>query len=460
MKKNDFIVFVSATFIAASFIFPQTTFAANVDRSSGKLDPRLVFEIGGKSKIKKRRNREIPLGAGVRWQNPVCSAFDPSLSITNILNGVTGSLEKIQDDLIASATGVVSNWAMIEIARADPELYQFIQQGKLEASQLFNASVASCEEMTDKVINQGYNVAGSPGSWVEVSGFEAWGDADTVDDDAVALNKKIDETKGDDGITWMGGDKAGGKNQPAIDTVSDAVKAGVNLLAKRDVKSNAKLPDVSKESSPWFTKYWSTPAEASKWITEIVGETTIQTCVDCERLKTTPGKGVYGWLEERQSQIELKVMQLVSGSSANYDLDVLSEISAPGYEVTQQVIEALKGEELYQDTLIERLAEEVATADAVERLIAARRILLSGKRESYIAKNSDAIEIIDNRIKEISEEMSLLRQDAELRTSTKNSIGLFLLERKSSREKYSQDDSPNRVKESLRNITGTGTGNK
>jgi integrating conjugative element protein (TIGR03755 family) len=448
MKKSIIGLAVTALLMTNGFGVSKSSAAEDT------LDPRLVFEIGGKAKIKQRRNTNIPVGAGVRWKTPMCGNFDMSLSVTNILNGVTGQLEKLGDDLLASVTGAISNWPMMEIARSDPQLYEFIQQGKLEASELFNASVASCEEMTDKMIREGYGNGGSPGSWVEVSGFEDWGDSDPESDDVVQVEEIVDREKGDGGVKWIGGDKAAGKDQPPIDTVADTVKAGVNLLANRDVQSSSNLPQ--NDDAPWFAKYWKDPEEAANWVTDIVGETTIRTCVDCERLTTRPGTGVYAKMEEEQRRIEDRLLTLLDTPTTVYDPEDLAEISAPGYALTQQVMEALKGESLYREALVERLAEEVAIADIVERLIAARRIMLSGLKEAHVAQNPDAVQIITSRINELGEEMDLLRQDAELRASTKQSVAVTLLNRKVGREKYNGVAPSEDMADAIRKMTGRG----
>lgn len=448
MKKSVIALSVTAFFLINGAVVSEASAAEE------QLNPWLEFEIGGKAKIKQRRNRNIPIGAGVRWKTPMCGNFDMSLSVTNILNGVTGKLEKLADDLIAGVTGAISNWPMMEIARADPQLYEFIQQGKLEASELFNASVASCEEMTDKMVREGYGAGGSPGSWVEVSGFEDWGSSDPDSEDVVQVEEDVDKEKGDGGVKWIGGEKAAGKDQPPIDTIADTVKAGVNLLANRDVQSESNLPD--NEDTPWFAKYWKDPEEAAEWVTDIVGETTIRTCVDCERLTTTPGTGVYAKMEKDQRRIENRVLELLDTPTTVYDHEDLKEISAPGYAITQQVMEALKGESLYREALVERLAEEVAIADMVERLIAARRIMLSGLKEAHVAQNPDAVQIITARISELGEEMELLRQDAELRATTKQSVAVTLLNRKAGREKYNGVSPDDNMADAIRKMTGRG----
>jgi outer membrane murein-binding lipoprotein Lpp len=191
-------------------------------------------------------------------------------------------------------------------------------------------------------------------------------------------------------------------------------------------------------------------------VTKIVGETTLRTCVDCDRLETKPGAGVYAMMEKEQNRIEQKLLSLLDAPITIYDSEDLEEISSPGYPITQQVIESLKGESLYVEALVERLAEEVAIADMVERLIAARRILLSGMNEAHVAQNPDAVLILNARVAELSDEMTLLRQDAELRASTKNSVAVLLLERKSEREKYNGNSSPTDKTDAIRQLTGRG----
>lgn len=431
------------------------SFGVIADTQRGEIQPWLVYEIGGKAKVKQRRNFNIPVGTGIRWKMPQCGNFDMSLSITNIMNGITSDLENIGKELVASATGAVSNWPMTELARTDPQLYEMIQQGKLEASELFNTSVSSCEAVSSKVIKDGYGTVTQLSSWVDTSQFEAWASAASSNDDIVQVDENIKKDAGKDGVTWMGGDKKGGENQAPIEVEKDAVRAGYNQLASRNVNDKSQL-NANADKTPWYAKYWESPKEAEEWISSVVGTTTIRTCEDCgERLKTVPGKGVYPKIEEEQRRIEKLISKLVDNPKIDISKSDLDEVSAPGYEMTLQVIEGLRGEGVYRSVLIERLAEEVAITGTVERLIAARRLLLSGKREAYIAQNAEASKILDSRIGEIGAEMELLRQDAELRTSTKDSVAVKVLERLNQRSMApSPSVAPTDISDALRDISG------
>jgi len=457
MKIKSKKLSLTALVVGISLSTISTVSVAEEKNDKGKvgssaLGGNFYYEIGGGSKIKRRKNRTIPIGGGIEWHNNLmCGDFDASLSVTNLLNGITGEMEKLADDMIASATGVISSWGWMEIARSDPQLYEMMQQGKIEAGDIFSASVESCEAMTQKMITNGNDELSG---WVEVSGYEDWmsSSENAENTDVVQLEENVNKNKGENGVTWIGGEKKGGKNQEPIEVEKDAIRAGYNQLANRDSTSKSTLS--KDENTPWYVEYWSTPEEAEKWITGIVGTTQLRTCQDCDRLQTTPGKGVYGVLEEEQFAIEEEIFKLLESPTSYYSKESLEKISAPGFEITQPVIEALSDESGYKSSFIEKLSEEVATASVIEKLIAGRRILISGKREAYIAQNDDAVEILNERIDELTGEMNLLKQDAELRNITRNSIAVNLLERKRVRDSGRSDKINESTSNAIRKVTG------
>lgn len=419
--------------------------------TKGDINPAISYEIGGYSKQPSRKNRNLPVKAGIEWDNNLmCGNFDTSLSVTNILNGVTSDLKKLGDDLISSATGLVSNSLWIELARTDPYLYELMQQGKLEALELFSASVASCQEMTNDVIN-----GGGHEDWVKISGYEDWlQESKSGSKDAVLTADTIEKNKGDNGVTWVNGEKQGGQGQKAIQVERDTIRAGYNLLARRT--ANDTSPIGSSDSSPAYSAYWKTPKEAEDWITDIVGETDIRTCKNCERAKTKAGRGVYAYLEESQHLTSVKIQSLLESNQTNYTREQLLSVSAPGLPVTQQVLEALKQENIYQSVMTERLAEEVAVNNLVERLIAARQLLIAGQREAYISDNREASKLIEMKVALLEGEMNLIRQDMELRKATRESVALTLLNRQNARVRPSTvpSNSESNSKDALQKITG------
>ncbi|MBL4262800.1 integrating conjugative element protein [Vibrio fluvialis] len=407
----------------------------------GELSPALSYELGGYSKRESRTNRSIPAAGALSWDNNImCGNFDMSLSVTNAINGVSGELKKLQRDLLASATGIGASLLWVEMARSDPTLYETFQQGKLEASELFDVSVASCEATAQDLVS-----GGSGEDWVKYSTFDDWRDlTKSGKKDAIAAKEDVEKNKGSLGVPWIGGAKKGGAGQKPIAVERDVVRAGYNSLAGRTATDTSSLKQ--NDATPGFSRYWKTPGEAEDWITMVIGETEVRTCSSCNRFSTKAGKGVYAYLDDQQTKTKTAILTLVKSNKPVFTSEELGKVSAPGMPVTQQVIEALKSENIYQDSLAEKLAEEVATTNVVEQLIAARQILIAGKRDAYVSDNKQAVEIIDERTRLIQEEMELIKQDIELRNATKQSVALMLLNRQSSRSEtprsgMSSDDS-------------------
>lgn len=387
----------------------------------------IYYEIGGDSRIPARDNDFVPFRGGVSWEVPSCGGFDPTISITNIMNGVTGAVEDIQDTLVQTATGVVSNWPMMALARTDPELYEMIKQGKIKADELFQMSVSSCESVSKDVVSGENGVD----DWVKFSGYEKWTEEseDTSGKDIVQVDEDIQEDKGNEGVEMPSG-KKGGEDQEPIDTIKEGILAGSNALSGREPDEESQFPEG--EDRPWFADYWDSPKEMEEWTKKIIGEVKIRTCEGCEKIDSTPGKGVYPILEDEQKEIAKRIRDLVEGIGPDndiYDPDNIAEVSAPGFRLSAQVFEALKAEELYRYAFIEALADEVALARTTERMLAMRRVLLASKRNATLAKNPQALKRIDKSLEELSGEMELLQEEFEFRRNVQGSAAARLMQR-------------------------------
>ncbi|WP_156145253.1 integrating conjugative element protein [Vibrio rotiferianus] len=438
--------------IIVPLLLSAVSLGVNAASQKGNINPALSYEIGGYSKLPSRKIRTITPQSGIAWDNNLmCGNFDMSLSVSNVMNGVSGEVTKLAEDLITSATGLVSNTLWIEIARADPLLYEVMQQGKLEASELFSGSVASCKEMTDDVIN-----GGGHEDWVAISGYEDWVSVTkTGSSDVILTADSIEESRGNSGVKWLGGSKKGGKGQEPIRVERDVVRAGYNALAGRSSTSKGSV-NPNSENAPAFSKFWSSPLDAEDWITDVIGDTEIRTCIQCQRISSKSGKGAYSYLEKSQLKIEKELNSLINSNKSNFTYNELSKVSSPGLPITQQVIEALRKETIYKDLLIGKLAEEVAVNDLIERLIAARQILISGKRDAYVSENREAVKVIEKRISLINDEMELIRQDLSMREATTKSVALKLLQRQTLRAETGKPvgNGSTPISNSIRNITG------
>ena len=418
LTKNTVAVAVVALCLSAS--------VSAQDRNS--IEDIIQYEIGGKSRIPNRDNTNLPIEFGLEWETPSCSSFNPSLSVRNFINGVTGALEDIESTIVSTATGVVSSLPMMELARADPELYEMIKRGQLKAEELFQMSVASCQEITqDRISKSGKGL----GDWVKYSGFEEWSQSSSNSSgkDVVQEKERIEEEAGNRGVEMPSG-QVGGEDMPPINVLWEGVLAGSNALTGRQEDDTS---EFSGDSEIWVTQYWSSPEEMKEWAKDVVGEVEIRTCTDCgNKVSTTVGRGVYPKLRDEQKKVIMKLETLIEGvgpESDIYDPKNLEEVSAPGFPMRPQVIESLKSEDLYRGAFVEAVAEEVALRRLSERLLALRRVIIAGKRNALIAKNEDSLAQLEEQEELVMNELKVLQDEFEFRQSVKSSVVRNILER-------------------------------
>ncbi|MFX7144731.1 integrating conjugative element protein, partial [Acinetobacter baumannii] len=91
-----------------------------------------------------------------------------------------------------------------------------------------------------------------------------------------------------DGVTWVGGDKAGGSGQKPIRIVNDVTRAGYNLLTSRSVNDSSSVPSATCNHG-LVCNTWSSPQEAAAFATRVLGEQQQQTCEGCQKTVTAAG---------------------------------------------------------------------------------------------------------------------------------------------------------------------------
>ena len=117
-------------------------------------------------------------------------------------------------------------------------------------------------------------------SWRDQMGKSQTGN-DSVD--VLQAMNIVDSRGGDGGVPWVGGQNAGGRDQPPILVVSDVVKAGYNIEQGRDPTGNDQgQPDTR------VAQVWKTPAEAVDYACAMLGDVKIETKNNADR-EAQPG---------------------------------------------------------------------------------------------------------------------------------------------------------------------------
>lgn len=361
------------------------------------------YEIGGAEPVSAAPNANvtaitISANAALRMPNS-CSSLDPVLSVSNILDDIKSGIDQFEDSMVLAANSAIAALPSIILQRANPGLYDHFQNAMLNATARVNVAVKSCEEMVEDARN-GENPFKD---WVHISRGYSWNaQLAAVGNDPVTARDAVDTDNGDAGVPWLGGAR-GGAGQPPIQVIRDTVHAGYNVTLNRAADASGAPPAATP--TPRLVELWAAPEDAGTWAREVLGDMDVQTCEGCVP-QTAPGIGLLPKYEAEKQTIITDLAAIVSGASAP-TLANLKQVSAPQVVVTRQIIDALKNVEDAQElgVLLNRLAADVASARTVERALAVRRLIVTGKKVPEIAaygaavdENLDALQVVEREI--------------------------------------------------------------
>ncbi|HHC7399570.1 TPA: integrating conjugative element protein [Vibrio parahaemolyticus] len=325
-------------------------------------------------------------GLGVGWDmNLQCGMLDPKLTVQNQLNGVTDGFQDMMGDMLTNATSAVLSLPGYYLQKKDPGLYDLMTNGVLQGKFDFDDARTSCEEMVSTMGEMTKEDAYST-----LARAEAWTNA-VKSGDAVQAKEDVLDDMGDSGITWVGGAKYGGRNQPAINATTDATRVGFELLTDEE----------QKEAHQGLYQYWDDEEAMSEWVSNVIGSQTIQTGMDKSQTESTPGIGLSQEVTTEGMTLESELRQaLVSHQETEHFPSAL--------------ISAL-GEGKVDDNTLSRIASELALSHTIEKALYARRALLSGKYEVNIAQHGAAQDDITDAVHRLEDEIDMLRYEAQVR---------------------------------------------
>ncbi len=424
----------------------------------------LYYRIGGASPFSisaGRGHNPHATGLGIRWKmNSTCGNFDVGATVSNQLNGVTNGFQNLMGQVIQNAQAAVASLPAMIIQRANPGLYDLLSNGVLQGRMDFDRSKLSCQQMSERMadmaMGQGLH---------EIAMAENWQTTAESTNDVVAAQRQVEQTGGNNGVTWVGGQKRGGRNQPPIRVVEDAATAGYNLLHGRsDTTSTAAVSgggggwgSVPTNNGNWIgggngsggggagechggmCTVWGSPKEASEWTRTVLGEDELQTCQDCEQRQSQAGTGLMRELEREQQEVYEKLVALVSGSEQPTPENLRDVSAGDGLTVSRGVIESLRTDP-QSSFLVHRLSGEMALARTLTKAIWARRMLLAGASDPGIANNEPGMTALDRRLASLDRDIDSLQSEMEIRKSLAASAAGTALERAANRAAGSTKD--------------------
>lgn len=283
-------------------------------------------------------------------------------------------------------------------------------------------------EFLNKLEGELGNVRGQLDGWLQAGKanhlIKVMNDAKASgEEDIEKVTGKIRDYTGKAGLKWIGGEMAGGDDQPPIRPIADAAKAGFNMLLGRHPTNGS----AATGDDP-LLDYWDTPEELGKWLTEVVGEyrpdlnnTHSQTSITGELAglddgdlgrggedvsvtsafmssdMSTPSLGLSPKVRKEATLIRESIQAMVDSSTAPTN-EELTQIMGKSSSIvlTPQLINILKNSPL-ETVLIKQLSDDAALANTVKAAIEARRALLAGRNENHIASYEMAKKDIDDR---------------------------------------------------------------
>ena len=416
-NRNQWIGVVLAGSLAASANAMETT--------SPRLNTLMDYQIGGglisgpPTKI-----HSIPiLSFGAGWDlNMACGEFDPKMTVKNQLNGLTDGFKNMMDNVINSATAAVASLPALAIQKADPGLYDLLQQGILQGKMDFEFAESSCQEMANLMMGDSTDYPWEKFKMNAKVADWSW-NIGATGGDAVAAKENVDGSNhGDAGSEWVCNSKKGGAGQPPIRALRDVVMVGYNVLFDRNDSCDSASVSVADGQGNALWEYWSGPAVS------VVGDSEIRTCDNCKKITSRPGKGLAYRHRDMEQDLYDDLEDLVDGTTA-LSWQNLNRVSAPpGVRVTDLVIKAIrKRNPTVQEEMLRKLSSEIAYTRLVEQGRFLTQMLRSGVKEPNVANMDTAIAIIDNAIDHLNVELAQLDQEIETREAVaERTIGHLL----------------------------------
>lgn len=408
-----------------------------------KLEPSLnqapwYYEIGGAQYIQLPQvdRTRIKVSSGMNWNgNLMCSNIDPDVSFDQFMNGAKRGWVQMQRNAISAVKGTIASLPGLALQHIDPGLYEMISTGFIQAEQLFQIDLANCRSITADLAKNKPNW-----DYVNVSGYEWMRD---MFNDATGKPKKsiqqemgdvvtnAEEDLGKNGVDWVCGKKAGGDGQDPI-VGSDILVSAYNKMIDRDSCEKSPVAIAEGETVPTFVGYWGSPESAKKWFNAVLGETKIYTSPNKKPLEQKVGTGLMPVVEESQKEVYEKLVSLLESDQVP-TLKQLRDVSFTDTLITRQIIQALKDDPAGIE-LASRLSLDIALQREMMRALEMRRLLIIGSEIDVVVAKKPSKEMVNQYIDRLSREISMVREEIEIRKSLIGSTTPYLLRRDSSRK--------------------------
>ncbi len=386
-------------------------------------DDLIYYEIGGGRALggPASYRKNVRIGAsGSAGFGYSCGKFDLSSNLMNMFDGFSSGLDKAVDTLTYAATSTVQSLPLYLLRQANPNLANMLENAMLRYEESFNLAVKDCREAEREILsgeNPYYD-------WVKVGRQDTWRSSAESGEPVIEVQERVDEEHGC--VTWIDGreylcDGAPGGGE--IHVVADVVKHGYELAVEDSGSGELGSGDSR------LKQVWPTAEQAATGVRDIIGEHQI-TNIRETAPEGRPGRGAVAPLHERAADIEKQIEEGLAANLANPGTAIdLGENQVSGLVINQTLIQALL--ELGPDAraaATTRIATEFALLRAMEEVNLARRLLLIGLSNPYVAASPAQDLILMVILPRLEQENQLLKDEFELRKQVAQSAASALTE--------------------------------
>ena len=396
------------------------------------------YEIGGAEPVSRPAwtgNNAVPLTANgqLSW-NYSCGKFSISNSVNQLLRDVSTAADEYVNLMVANAQAAVASLPAIILQRANPSLYDMMQNGLLRVQAMANAARLDCKAMEETIIASGGGPAAVWDNFKQAARLTDWkAQASLSSGNVVAAQRSVEANAGRNGIAWVPGGRpgdAGGNNQPVIQLSGDVMRAGYRMAngyrAARSVESKAGA--TPKFAINLLNTWFGSSDSASDWIQRVTGEIYVTTNEAGEK-STKPGFGLNPEVEREANRIYPLFVATI-GSNRNMTIDEKLAISPDGTQLTDQLVNSIRELNLPdRNMIVLRLSNEMALQNTIGRALMAMNIYRLGASQPVVMNNESAGNNNDRVLKLLRSFVDDLLYEKRVRTELVAETALMVIDR-------------------------------
>ncbi len=416
---------------------------------------RLYYRLGGSDPAARANNRNMlsirfGLAGNLRFSYS-CGKFDIGLSWTSLMN----DLNRLGGQIENAVQAGIASLPMYFLQRAQPGLYELFQTYSAKADAMIAASLKTCEEMEAQIRN-GQNPYED---WVKLSMSENWSVQSSQGGSIVDAKYNVAATAGTNGVTWLGGNRRGGRGQQPIRLINDLILASYAVtinstnLTAGDNEYQAPAQTVLQSRMMQAFRY---PSAASRFAQDVLGEVEIATCDDanCPPKAASTGTGLSPKFEAEVPSVEATLTQLMGQLNPNLNT-ALDSLRAPGVAMSRPVIDALRElPEPERTVALKRLAQEIALARTIDKALVIRSLLLTSVTLPEVVAAPAATTKAKDKIETLTHYIEDLLFEGRVRKELVSNTAEILLDAASGGKSASQGTKDSPTSESRQLLNG------